>query len=34
MSARALVRQGHSMLVLSRRVGAMIAAFFAAGRFE
>src|SRR5262245_19776592 len=31
MSARALVRQAHSMLILSRRVGAMIAAFFPAG---
>ena len=33
MRARALVRQGHSMLILSRRVGELVAGFLAAGRF-
>jgi pimeloyl-ACP methyl ester carboxylesterase len=34
MTARVLVREAHSMLILSRRVGALIAGFFASGRFE
>jgi pimeloyl-ACP methyl ester carboxylesterase len=33
MSARALVRQGHSMLILSDRVGGLVGGFLAAGRF-
>lgn len=34
MTARALVRQGHSMLFLSRRVGSLVGRFLASGRFE
>jgi pimeloyl-ACP methyl ester carboxylesterase len=34
MTARALVREGHSMLVLSRRVGGLVAGFLTSGRFE
>jgi pimeloyl-ACP methyl ester carboxylesterase len=33
MSERTLVRQGHSMLVVSRQVSGMVERFFAAGRF-
>jgi pimeloyl-ACP methyl ester carboxylesterase len=33
MAERALVRQGHSMLILSRQVGALVERFLAAGRF-
>lgn len=34
MTERALVREGHSMLVLSRRVGDLIDRFFQSGRFQ
>jgi pimeloyl-ACP methyl ester carboxylesterase len=34
MTARVLVREGHSMLVLSRHVVGLVAGFLAAGRFE
>ena len=34
MSARALVHQSHSMLILSQRVGGLVAGFLARGRFE
>jgi len=33
MSERALVRQGHSMLILSGQVGGLVGRFLAAGRF-
>jgi pimeloyl-ACP methyl ester carboxylesterase len=34
MTERALVREGHSMLVLSRKVGALIDRFLRSGRFQ
>lgn len=34
MTARTLVRQPHSMLILSRRVGGLTAGFLGSGRFE
>jgi hypothetical protein len=33
MAARALVRQGHSMLVVSGEVGRLVGCFLASGRF-
>jgi pimeloyl-ACP methyl ester carboxylesterase len=33
MTGRSLVRQGHSMLILSRRVGELVAGFLAHGKF-
>jgi hypothetical protein len=33
MTERALVRQGHSMLIVSGSVGALVERFFASGRF-
>jgi predicted Rossmann-fold nucleotide-binding protein len=34
MSERALVRSGHSMLIVSGGVGALVERFLASGRFE
>jgi hypothetical protein len=34
MAGRALVRQGHSMLIVSGQVGGLVERFFASGRFE
>ena len=34
MSARALVRSGHSMLILSGSVGGLVERFLTSGRFE
>jgi pimeloyl-ACP methyl ester carboxylesterase len=34
MAARALVRQGHSMLIMSGAVGTLVGRFLAAGKFE
>jgi hypothetical protein len=33
MTARALVPQGHSMLIVSGAVGALVERFFASGKF-
>jgi hypothetical protein len=34
MSERALVRRGHSMLIMSGQVGGLVERFLASGRFE
>ena len=34
MTGRALVRRGHSMLIVSRQVGSLVGRFLASGRFE
>jgi hypothetical protein len=34
MTERTLVREGHSMLVLSRRVGDLVDRFLKSGRFQ
>jgi hypothetical protein len=34
MAARELVRQGHSMLIMSGGVGTLVGRFLAAGKFE